>query len=295
MSMQNKSLEYNVKQHGFCGFYYGASTPVDKKNVVIVVGGSEGNDNIAKNVSKMFAQRGIAAMGVCYFNVPGLPDKLERVPLDPFEAVVDILHKMGFEKIYIYGISKGGELALLVASLIPAINGVIALSPIHCVWGGMDGRKGFLSTKFSAIPEFTWKGKDFPCMVADLSYGKAIRSLICQQQFNLSYMYERPLKNFDEKSAIPVENIQGDILFIYPAEDTMWPSKTAVTYMRNRLKKKGWKYRCDVLEYEKASHIIVPLNPPKLKMFKVERKYPDDCRKSRENAFDETVRWIKSR
>ena len=89
-----------------------------------------------------------------------------------------------------------------------------------------------------------------------------------------------------------MENIQGNILFIYAKEDLMWPSKEAVAYMVNRLEKHRFAFRVDVLEYEKASHILVPLNPPKLKMFKIERQYPEDCRHSREDAFHKTIKWI---
>ncbi|HIW80707.1 MAG TPA: hypothetical protein H9742_04125 [Candidatus Acetatifactor stercoripullorum] len=37
---------------------------------------------------------------------------------------------------------------------------------------------------------------------------------------------------------------------------------------------------------------VTPLNPPKLKMFKIERKYSEDCRHSREDAFHKAVKWI---
>ena len=90
---------------------------------------------------------------------------------------------------------------------------------------------GLLWTLFSSASEFTYRGKDFPCMTAHLKYGPAIRNLILHQQFELSYIYEEPLKHFDEDTAIHVENIQGNILFIYAKEDLMWPSKEAVAYM----------------------------------------------------------------
>ncbi|WP_143449740.1 acyl-CoA thioester hydrolase/BAAT C-terminal domain-containing protein [Lachnoclostridium sp. An76] len=151
---------------------------------------------------------------------------------------------------------------------------------------------GLLWTLFSSASEFTYRGKDFPCMTAHLKYGPAIRNLILHQQFELSYIYEEPLKHFDEDTAIHVENIQGNILFIYAKEDLMWPSKEAVAYMVNRLEKHRFAFRVDVLEYEKASHILVPLNPSKLKMFKIERQYPEDCRRSREDAFHKTIKWI---
>lgn len=283
-----------VEKEGFYGIFHPAAD-VEEKKAVIVVGGSEGNENIPMNVGKQFAENGIPALGICYWNVPGLPDQLIRVPLEPFEKAVDWLRKKGYEKIFIYGISKGGELALLVASLIPEICGVVALSPIHCIWGGMKGNKGILNKTFTKQSEFTWRGKDFPCMIAELKYGPAIKNFILHRQFELAYMYENPLENFDENTAIPVENINGDILFIYAENDLMWPSKKAVTYMCSRLKDKGWRHNFTVLSYEKASHIMVPLDPPALKMFKVERKFPEECRGNRMEAFSRTIEWIKER
>ena len=123
------------------------------------------------------------------------------------------------------------ELALLCASLMPDVCGVVALSPMHCIWGGMHGNRGMASKTFSSASEFTYRGKDFPCMTAHLKYGPAIRNLILHRQFELSYIYEGPLKQFDEDTAIRVENIQGSILFIYAKKDIMWPSKEAVTFL----------------------------------------------------------------
>ena len=231
-------MEYvTVAQEGFYGLYHVPVKDHDPKKVVIVVGGSEGNENIPMNVGAMFARCGIAALGICYWNVDGLPKELVRVPVDPFEKAILWLKNKGYEKIIMYGISKGAELVLLCASLMPDICGVVALSPIHCIWGGMYGNKSMASKTFSSASEFTYRGKDFPCMTAHLKYGPAIRNLILHQQFELSYIYEEPLKHFDEDTAIHVENIQGNILFIYAKEDLMWPSKEAVAYMVNRLEK----------------------------------------------------------
>lgn len=243
----------------------------------------------------MFKERGIPALGVCYFNAPGLPRELIRVPIDPFEKAIVWLKNRGYKKIFMYGISKGAELALLCASMMSDINGVIALSPSHCIWGGMGGNKSMVTKKFTRISEFTYHDKDFSCMTAELKYGPVIWHLITQQQFNFKYMYERPLENFDEKSAIPVENINGDILFIYAKEDFCWPSGDSVRYMMNRLKMKNWKHQVQEICCEKASHILAPLSTPKAKMFKIERKYPKECLKSRMDAFDKTIEWIKAR
>ena len=52
-------MEYvTVAQEGFYGLYHVPVKDHDPKKVVIVVGGSEGNENIPMNVGAMFARCG---------------------------------------------------------------------------------------------------------------------------------------------------------------------------------------------------------------------------------------------
>lgn len=240
----------------------------------------------------MFADEGIFALGICYWNVEGLPKSLTNVPLEPFEKAIQWLKNRGFLHIYIYGISKGAELALLCASLMPQIEGVIALSPSHCVWGGIKGNGGLFSKSFVTESEFTWKGQALPCVAVKADYRRLIANLLKQRQMNMSFMYEKALENFDDDCAIKIENIKGNILFLYPENDTMWPSKLSVSYMKERLGENYFAYEVEAIGYEKVSHIIVPLNPSKLKMFKVERQYPKACQASRKDAFEQSIKWL---
>lgn len=155
-------MEYvTVAQEGFYGLYHVPVKDHDPKKVVIVVGGSEGNENIPMNVGAMFARCGIAALGICYWNVDGLPKELVRVPVDPFEKAILWLKNKGHEKIIMYGISKGAELALLCASLMPDICGVVALSPMHCIWEACTGIKAWHRKLFHLPPNLHTGGKIF--------------------------------------------------------------------------------------------------------------------------------------
>jgi len=93
------TMKITVEEEGFYGLWHKADTETDSKKALIVIGGSEGNENIPMNVGRMFAERGISTLGMCYFNVPGLPDNLIRVPVDPFEKAVAWLKDKGYEKI----------------------------------------------------------------------------------------------------------------------------------------------------------------------------------------------------
>ena len=88
-------VEYvTVAQEGFYGLYHVPVKDHDPKKVVIVVGGSDGNENIPMNVGAYVSARcGIAALGICYWNVDGLPKELVRVPVDPFEKAILWLKK----------------------------------------------------------------------------------------------------------------------------------------------------------------------------------------------------------
>lgn len=283
---------YTVNQYGFNGLYYPVEEPAKPGLAVVVLGGSEGNENVPREVSRLFSEQGIPALGVCYWNVPGLPENFVEVPLEPFEKVLEFLNRRGFREIYLYGISQGAKTALLVASLMSGYSGVIALSPIHCIWNGTLGNKSLFKKRPAEACEFTYRDYRFPFMRYRISAGKGLRNLLVEQQANFAYTYEEPLLDFREETAIPVEKINGDILFIHPKEDLMWPSPAAVDYMIKRLRDKAFPHKAKVLCYEKASHILVPLNPKQLRFFKVERLYPEECRKSREDAFAQCVSWL---
>lgn len=281
-----------VSKDGFCGIFHEPSQAAKPAMAVMVLGGSEGNENIPMNVGRMFAERGIAALGICFWNAEGLPREFVRLPLEPFAAALAWLRRRNYREIYLYGISDGAKTALLTASLMPDFAGVIALSPMHCIWNGKRGNKGLLSKKFTDEPEYSYKDRDFSYMKIKLRLGPALRHLLLKREIKTSYLYEDALRNFDERSAIEVEKINGDLLFIYAQNDTMWPSKKAVQYMMARLEKKAFAHSVCALEYEKASHILVPLNPKELLFFRIERKYPDACRRSREDAFEKTISWL---
>lgn len=275
-----------MEEQGFYGMFYPCINAFDEKKAVIVVEGNEGGGMLTKGLGAMFAMRGIAALSVCFFDVPGLPKSVEHVPIEPIERAVEWLLARGYERIAMYGFSKGAELSLLCASVIPEITGVIGVSPMHCIWGKQVGQNTLVS-------EFSYHGRELPCMVARIDYSKIIKGWIVEQQMKFADMYEKALEHFVEDTAIPVERIQGDILLIYAREDTVWCSAEAAEYIRQRLKRHQFIHSLTELSYEKASHILIPMDLPALKMFRIERKYPEECMQNRLDAFERTIAWLK--
>ena len=70
------------------------------------------------------------------------------------------LHDMGYEKVGLWGISKGAELALAAGSLLPGlVNAVVAVAPMNTVCQGFSMNKGI-----SLMPGSTWMfhGEEIP-------------------------------------------------------------------------------------------------------------------------------------
>lgn len=287
---------FTVERDGFHGFLHRPLQDRFPGKALIVVGGSEGNDNIPLNLGRMFAQEGITTLGLCYWNVPGLPAELVEVPLESVERAAAFLKRSGFERVAMYGISKGGELTLLAASLIPDITCAAALSPLNYVMCGITGN-GSLAKKGTAnVSSWTWRGEPIEPFVPGFEVDKAgiVRRLVTERQLDMCWLYERALQKAPVGAEIAVENIGGPVLVVCAADDRMWPSAPACRAVEERLRAHDHPYAVKRLEYEHASHIIVPLASTLLRAFKIERAHPHECAASRADAFRQTLDFLRA-
>ena len=245
---------------------------------LIVLGGSEGNENIPRNLGARFAREGMTALGLCYWNVPGLPAELVEVPVESVERACAFLRGRGYGRIGVYGISKGGELALLAASLMSELTCAVALSPLDHVMPGITGSGGLVSKGVSARSSWTWRGEPLPCAPggACLPYAGIIRRMIAEQQLDMRFVYERMLEGAPAESAIQVERINGPVLLVSPERDAMWPSDEACRRIERRLRMHGHPWEVVRLSYGHASHIMVPMETGMLRLFREERRFPQE-------------------
>lgn len=289
---------------GLHGFFHMPSRelPASERfagKALVVLGGSEGNENIPRDLGARFAREGIAALGLCYWNVPGLPRELVEVPVESVERAVAFLRGRGFEKVGVYGISKGGELALLAASLMPELTCTVALSPLDHVMPGITGNGSIATKGVSERSSWTWRGEPVPCVPGGvrMPYGAIVRRLLTERQLDLRFFYERLLARADEGFAIKVERIAGPVLLVSPARDVMWPSDAACLRIEERLRAHGHPWEVTRLSYEHASHIMVPMeggmNSGSLRMFREERRHPEQCAASRADAFARTLSFLE--
>jgi uncharacterized protein len=223
------------------------------KNIVILyLGGSEGGLPNSENGSEL-AQNGFPTLALGYFKTKQTPENLDLIPLEYFDKVFVWLAtrpELRGKKIAVVGASKGGELALLLASKNPQICAVVAFSPISVVFQGMP--KDYWPPRSS----WSYKGVPVPFVPYDSNYYFGHSEEI-HKGILVGY-YQESMKNQDavKKAEIEVEKINGPILLFSGNQDTIWPSTEMCKMISRRLKKKQFKHKIEHVKYENAGHTL---------------------------------------
>ena len=257
-----------VREHGLVGVLYhpAGSNPAP---AIIILSGSDGR--IRESQAALLASRGFVALTLAYFNAEGLPKNLVHIPLEYFETAIHWLQAQSFidgDNIGVVGLSRGGELALLLGATFPAIKAVVACSPCGLVQAGIDGNNYSRSA-------WTHHGKPLQQAVVQFTpwlWLKLIWQSIRAQAFPMRDMFLTTLKerkHLDE-ATIAVENAQGPILLISGDDDQMWPSTLFSQLVMKRLAEHHHPYSDQHLSYKGAGHFVsfpysYPFLPPLVK------------------------------
>jgi len=224
--------------------YY--SPKVEGKNVAIMfLGGSEGGLPNYYDIEQ-FAKLGYPCFVVGYFGTKNTPDRLEMIPLEYFEDAIKTFKSqpdVNNKKIVVWGGSKGGELALLLASRYKQIEGVIATVPSSVVFQGIGGRR---------ISSWSYNGESIPFVpYAPYDFSKIVNSEYVE-------VYRLSLEQTEAvtKAAIKVENINGPILLLAGKEDTMWPSHQMGEIIIKRLDDNKFAHWYRLFSYDNAGHTL---------------------------------------
>jgi uncharacterized protein len=222
-----------------------------KLPAIIVLGGSEGGIGTARTTATRLARQGYAALAVAYFREPGLPRKLIEIPLEYFSKAIQWLThhpQVDPERVGLFGVSKGAEAALLVASRNPAIVAVVAIVPSDVVWEG-------LHWKFKTPVGSSWSenGKPLPHIPFDRTVKVSMRSVVDM------YRRSRHGPNATPEAAIPIERINGPILLVSGEDDRLWPSSEMSEALISRLSSKGFPHSKVHIRFPGAGHAISPL------------------------------------
>ena len=276
--------EYKYLQDGFEGILHNAENGDDR--LIIVIQGLKGLE-LPEKYAKLFAEKGYSSLAMSYYGGEGQKKDMRAIPLEQFEVACNEMKKRGYQRIGIYGNSKGAGMALLAASVVPDISLVIAASSFGHVMQGTgkpqdDPCKAMVS----------YKGQDFPYVKTGKLFSDFLIGCIRERHVRLLYFFDEWDKKGTEENEIPVEKIQGDILLLTSTNDESVPAKRDAELLIKRLERNGFEHGFRHVNSEIGSHNLgyFPVNN---NMLPREKKYPEECQRAREETLDIILNTFK--
>lgn len=288
---------YRVDPDGFYGELFVPEQDNYPKKALICFSGSDGGIELARTLAGVFQSHGLTTLALAYVLEEGLPNQFSKVPIDCLEAAAKRLHAMGYEKVGLWGISKGAELALVAGSLLPGlVNAVIAVATMNTVCQGFVKDKGI-----AFIPGSSWSfhGKELPYSsytTEKFPLWSILKKSIQIQDVTMYDLYEPLVQNPAPGAEIKAEQITEPVLLINSKMDNMWPSELAAEKIMKRLKDHNFPYSYEHLSYDYGSHMFVPMYLPSARLFKGDRgKNKEKGLKARLDSLTKTLEFVSKR
>lgn len=244
----------------FAGTICAPQTP-GKHPAIVLLGGSEGGDMMA-HIAPQFAEHGYVAASVAYFKIPGLPQTLENIPVETVgKAIDDIARRPDVDpnRIAILGASKGGELALLAASIYPQIHAVVADVPSPFAWQGIAQGPG------PATSSWTVGGNPVPFVHYSSTMGEVFgAAFAAHQPLDLRKGYDAAMQQNRSEIAgamFHLEKIRGPVLMLAAGDDQIWNSVAQSQIGMSYLHAHRHPYADQFLQYPGAGHIFLLASP----------------------------------
>ncbi len=285
---------YRVRTDGFYGELFLPEEDKYPGKALICFSGSDGNFELPRMLAGVFQAHGLTTLALAYVMEEGLPGRFLHISIDFLEAAAKRLHDMGYQKVGLWGISKGAELALTAGSLLPGlVNAVVAVAPMNTVCQGFTMEKGI-----SFLPGSSWSfhGREIPYtpyQEKKFPFGKVLFQSIRARELSMYDLYLPLVQQPSSDAVIRAEKITGPVLLISSKMDKMWPSELAAERVMQRLQEHRFPYPYRHLRYDYGSHLFVPIELRRAKFFKGDRwsnKVPG--RQARMDSLTETLEFV---
>ena len=208
-------------------------------------------------ISALLASYGYSVLALAYFGGEGMPPALQEIPIERFKEAIHWLSRQPAvlkDRIGVMGGSKGGELALLVSSLVSQVKAVAAIVPSSIIFLGIGSSYNPKKAKSS----WSYQGHALPFATASLKalILEVLTQSVRGRSFQFSPAYQAVLQTpgLYQQAVIPVESIHGPILLVSGTDDGYWPSPALCEIAVQRLKENSFSHPVRHLRYEAAGH-----------------------------------------
>lgn len=227
---------------------------------VVVLNGSGGGT--PEQRAALYAAHGYTALALGYFKARNRPEHISDTPLEYFQQTLEwvaatLKPRNGF--IAVAGLSRGGELALLLGASFPAlVSAVIGYVPSSVVHGTLRAGRPNQPRDANA---WTWQGQP----LVNVWQGNP---LVDWRPFDVAEPAGAPIRQAPAflkvqqdapsvaRARIPVENINGPLLLISGDDDGFWPSTAYCAEIESDLKARGHAWPVEHVLNQGAGHAI---------------------------------------
>lgn len=210
---------------------------------VLVLHGSGGHSPVFK--AALLASHGFAAFALQYIGDSDmLPEKIQEIPVTYFDTAAEWFVSTEFvdgDEVGLVGHSRGAEIGLWLGAHRDWVGPVISYVGSSILWNTPTEDPAWLDEHGDALPFLSGKGKP----------------TLCQGQL------DEADDETVEAATVPVEDIDGPVLFITGEQDPIWPARRLADRAVDRLEQSDFEYSYDHLTYDDAGHFITPPYLPK--------------------------------
>ena len=240
---------------GIVGELFYSDVPRDQ--TIVWLGGSGSGLGINSLVCAPLASHGFNVLSVPYFGEKGLPAQLSRIPLEYFERAFAWLSESPITRgreIWILGMSKGAELASILAAAHPFITRAALWAPhAYC----------FQGIAFKDESSWTYGGRDLPYIRLKNGwvYTNMLNGFIKNEPFEFASVYKKGVAAAQNKEAarIKLEEAHADLLLFTSKQCGMWNTYDGSVQIMDTLRKHSYPHRHDLIVYEDAGEpYLVP-------------------------------------
>ena len=242
---------FAVKESAFEADYFPGD--LNQSYGVIVLTGSSGGK--LNELASTLNGWGHPVLSLAYFDKEGdgrIPQSLELIPLEYIDKAKDWLmarQDTRNDGVVLVGLSKGAELALVLAAHHSDYKGVVAVAPSSVVWSGIPLKPQLITSAESSWAEFG-KGLEYVPYVDREALKEA-------GQKDMLAWHEVSLAKAENASAslIRVEDINSPLLLLSGGLDKVWPANAMAASICARMKVVGRESLCTHINFQQAGHM----------------------------------------